>query len=511
MPDADQRDQYELVELHPAMNLCAAQLSGISSPARRSGSVLIIVLWIAFGLVAITLYFAHSTSFELRAADNRVCGLAAEQAIEAGARYAAYILATEATNGILPDPTIYAHEAVPVGEAHFWYIGRHYESQVPLRDPYFALVDESSKFNLTMATTNTLDLLPRMTVDLENNIIQWRMTNGGGSEIYAALHPPYSCKNTNFETVDELRLVYGANMDILVGEDANRNGVLDADEFDDNHNNEADPGLLEYFTVYSREPNTRPDGSALLNLSTLSSSSTATGATGGAPTGGGSTGGGSTKPPTGASGGSSSGTSGTKVVVSTASSALVSLISTNLSSGRAATVLASLGSGPFASPLAFFLRSGMTSDEFALVANNVTASSGDYVPGRVNVNSASPVVLACLPGMTPDLALQLVNYRQNNPYLITNSIAWVVDALGQNNQSALQSLAAGDYITIRSYQFAADIAALGPYGRGYRRVRFIFDLSSGTPQIVYRQDLTHLGWALGRQVRQNWLLTKRTR
>jgi hypothetical protein len=35
--------------------------------------VLIIVLWIAFGLVSLALYFANSMNFELRASDNRVC------------------------------------------------------------------------------------------------------------------------------------------------------------------------------------------------------------------------------------------------------------------------------------------------------------------------------------------------------------------------------------------------------------------------------------------------------
>ena len=54
----------------------------------------------------------------------------------------------------------------------------------------------------------------------------------------------------------------------------------------------------------------------------------------------------------------------------------------------------------------------------------------------------------------------------------------------------------------------ADIAALGPHGRGYRRVRFIFDTSSGVPQIVYRQDQSHLGWALGKEIRQTWILAK---
>ncbi len=50
--------------------------------------------------------------------------------------------------------------------------------------------------------------------------------------------------------------LYGADMDTLVGEDANRNGILDPSENDDNQNGMLDPGVLEYVTVYSREPNT---------------------------------------------------------------------------------------------------------------------------------------------------------------------------------------------------------------------------------------------------------------
>src|SRR6185436_7278314 len=41
----------------------------------EGGSALIIVLWVAFGLVALTLYFGQSMTFELRAAENRVAAL----------------------------------------------------------------------------------------------------------------------------------------------------------------------------------------------------------------------------------------------------------------------------------------------------------------------------------------------------------------------------------------------------------------------------------------------------
>ena len=46
------------------------------------------------------------------------------------------------------------------------------------------------------------------------------------------------------------------------------------------------------------------------------------------------------------------------------------------------------------------------------------------------------------------------------------------------------------------------MAAVGRYGRGYRRVQMILDNSTGTPQIVYRRDLSNLGWALGADERQ---------
>jgi len=40
-------------------------------------------------------------------------------------------------------------------------------------------------------------------------------------------------------------------------------------------------------------------------------------------------------------------------------------------------------------------------------------------------------------------------------------------------------------------------------------VRFIFDTSEGVPRIIYRRDMTHLGWALGKKVREA-LLAKNT-
>jgi hypothetical protein len=146
----------------------------------------------------------------------------------------------------------------------------------------------------------------------------------------------------------------------------------------------------------------------------------------------------------------------------------------------------------------------MTEQEFALIANQITVSTNTFIQGRININTASPAVLACIPGLSNSVQT-IVSYRQGNSGNLT-TVAWLVDALNLSGNSGTQlAQQIGDAITTKSYQFMADVAALGPNGHGYRRVRFIFDTSSGTPQIIYRRDLTHLGWALGKDVRQAYL------
>jgi type II secretory pathway component PulK len=474
----------------------------MNTRAAERGSTFVIVLWIAFGLVSLALYFAHSMSFELKAAENQVCALAADQAIDGAERYLAYVLSNFETNGVMPNPITYLSEAVPVGNTrtgenqkavpHFWLLGRQTNDLVTSSAMSFGLIDEASKLNLNTATSNMLVFLPGMTVDFTVAILDWRDTNGGNGTYqtyYGMQNPPYGNKSASFSTVNELRLLYGADLELLVGEDLNRNGVLDPNETDYNRNGMADPGLLDYVTVYSREPSTYSNGVARVDLRSV----------------------GLTGP-------------------------LQSLLESTFSSSRASQVLTQIGLGgssgggpggpgrpgpgqggapgvvTFTSPLQFYRSSGMTPDEFAQIGKCLTVSGTNDILGRVNINTASSAVLSCLPGLVdnPGLAQTLVTYRLQNPDRLT-SLAWVVDALGQNNSTVLDALAAQDCITTESYQFTADVAALGPYGRGYRRVRFVFDTADGTPKIIYRQDLTHLGWALGKEARQTWLFAKDVR
>ncbi len=427
--------------------------------AHRSqrGSVLIIVIWICLGLVALTVYFAGSMTSELRAADNRVSEVAARQAAAAGSRYAAYILTQFGTNGTVPLPEEYRSEELPVGDATFWFIGRDL-NQRPTDEVIFGLVDEASKINVNTAPRQILEAIPGMTPELADAILRWRSRNqaDAGDSTYGRLEPPRTPKAGPFESVDELRLVYGATLDILFGEDLNRNGAMDDNENDgeqssprDNQDGLIQPGILEYITVHSRQPNTRASGGRRINITS-----------------------------------------------NQGRQQLNNILQQRFGPARAAAITAAVGTGELRSVAEFMVAGRFTPEEWPLIRTEVTHRDGGTVQGLINVNTASETVLACIPGIGEENASALVAYRLQNPDLMTN-FAWITQIL---NPQAIRN--AGPYLTDMSYQFTADVAAVGPGGRGYARTRTIFDMSRGNPRVIYHQDLSAYGWALGAQVRQ---------
>src|SRR2546430_1448143 len=189
-----------------------------------------------------------------------------------------------------------------------------------------------------------LQMLPRMTAELAAAIKDWRDSDdnvtpsGAEADTYSRLRPPYKCKNAPFETVEELRLVVGAELEILYGEDSNLNGILDLNENDgnvsppdDNRDGHLDPGIFEYVTVYSREPNVQSDGAKRVSV--------------------------------------------------TDSQGLSRLLQQQLGAQRATQILGGRDSAPYRSVLEFYIASGMTADEFQKIEDALTASTGQYVEG----------------------------------------------------------------------------------------------------------------------------------
>lgn len=439
---------------------CTPPVPGRTRRSRRpvDASVLIVVMWVTIAILSVTLYFADSMGLEIRATANRVSGMAAQQAAEGAVRYVSWTLWNSVSNGILMTNAQFQCEGVAVGNARFWLIGRNHDLTYRT-DPWFGLVDESSKLNLNVANSNALASLPGMSSELASAIIDWRSTNSSLPLPYTTYG--YSAKHGPFETVEELRLVQGLTLLELYGEDPNLNGVLDLDENRFSSSPQAAPGLLETTTVFTREPNFHADGTTLTNVNTRAQ--------------------------------------------------IQSVLETSLGTTRGRQVLTQLGftgnnNPTFQSLLGFYVASGMTSDEFERIAPDLSTSTNSYVYGRVNINTASVEVLTALflglgqsEQAAASAAENLVNYRRQTPSRPT-SIAWLVSALGNSNP-IVTSLARRDLVTTRSFQYSGDIVALGPNGRGYHRVKLVFDLSDGFPQVIFRQDLSRLGWALGSRTR----------
>jgi len=418
-------------------------------PAR--GTVLIVTMWILVVLVGMVLVLAGSMRIEGDCSANHVAKQQAS-AIENGAIQ--YVLANlDGLAGQVPTEANMPCAGVRIGEGAFWVLQ-------PDRDDglaeQYGVVDEASKVNLNTAPEEMLSPLPGMTPEIAAAILDWRdvdgdLTVGGAeSEYYLLLPEPYECKNAPLETVEELLLIKQTSMDLLLGEDTNRNGQLDdnendADETDppDNRDGRLDGGILDLVTVYSSEANTTASGSRRTNINEAGAGD------------------------------------------------LIRALRRGVSQERLGDIFnrARLGR-PFSNILDFYYRTGLTVDEFQALADEITTGGDQMLRGLINVNTAPRKVLLCLPGLEETDVSALISGRAGDNVTRSN-IAWVAEALPQE-----KAVAVAGYLTAKSYQFSADIVSVAGTGRAFRRCRIVVDARSSPPRVVYRQDLTPLGWPL---------------
>jgi hypothetical protein len=451
-------------------------------------------MWIMVVLVGMVLVLARAMSTEALCSANDAAELQAD-AIEQGAIQ--YVLAhVDSLGGSVPTDQDMLCEGVKVGQGAFWIIRPNFDDP---RVQSYGLVDEASKLNLSTATEVLLAGLPGgMTPDIACSIVDWRSAAktdptqspdggiGAQSQYYLSLPDnQYECKNAPFETVEELLLVKDMTTDILYGSDTKRNGVLAAaggagatlgavGTGGPSGATVPDCGIAPFVTVYSAEPNSGATSSltgatlvsvnSLTNITNLINTQLGNAAISQqvsrylAPPGGGRGG------PGGGGGGGGAG-------------------------------------GTYNSLLDFYAKTtSMTPQQFAQIAPLITARTG-AVKGLINVSTASWEVLECLTNLTGAGALtdddvaSLVNQRVQDG-IDANNIAWVTQVITDRTKLG----AIGRYLTTSSYQFSADIVSVTANGRAYRRSRVVVDATVTPPRVIYRQNLTQLGWPLPEDV-----------
>ena len=435
----------------------APRVPPLRPPPRRRGTVFIAAMWVLIALVGLVLVMSRWARVELRASGNRVAAAEAAMAARAGEQYVLSQVAAAGADATFSQQQV--PERVPVGGAYFWVVRPDRNND---RAPDFGVDDEGGKVNINTASATTLLMLPGMTPDIADAIVDWRDADdtpqpyGAESSHYGSLQPPYRAKNGPFETAEELLLVKGVTPELMYGADANRNGLLDEEELAASGGsmsgreatNDTSRGIHPFVSVTG--PGNAPQGGQqLVNVN------------------------------------------GNNV-----NAVLDVLRNAGLEGDRLNEVAGRVPGGrPFRNMIDFYVKTQMKPEEFALVADRLTVQGGAANNARVNANTAPREVFRCLNGLEDADALSLVTAREGGAD--TTSLAWVAEAIDK-----AKAVAIGDQLTGRSYRFSADVIGVSGDGRAYQRVRILVDASQATPTVVYRRDLTDAGWSLEWGVRE---------
>ena len=263
----------------------------IGCGGKRRGSVLIVVLVLVMMLTLAVYGFTERMLIENQAAVAHGRAAQAMSCAASGIEFAASTVSLRAADpansiSLYHRPDLFAG-VILYESASPSAVGR-FSLVAPLAgDPTaslvrFGLSDESGKLNINSITATDLDEieqatmlmgLPGMTEELTDAILDYLDDDqtprplGAESDYYQGLAMPYFAKNGPLESVNELLMVRGVTPELLFGEDANRNGLLDPAENDganspplDNADGMLQMGWNQFLTVYSRESNSRADG-----------------------------------------------------------------------------------------------------------------------------------------------------------------------------------------------------------------------------------------------------------
>ena len=243
------------------------------------------------------------------------------------------------------------------------------------------ITDEASKLNINVATKGQLLALPYMLEEIADSIIDWRdkddTPSEGGAEggYYENLPFGYMARNDPFRTIRELLLVKDVTPELLYGEDTNFNNQLDYNEQDgdesapnDDGDSELDKGWIAYLTCYSYDNNKDANGNQKININEANANQLTS--------------------------------------------------SLNISSSQAEEIVNNRPNNGYQS-IGDLIDGGVDLQTFNQMADKITVDSGDKVPGKVNINTASEIVLAALLGgsnTAEQTAMEIITYREGLLY-----------------------------------------------------------------------------------------------
>ena len=335
----------------------------------KKGLVLVGVLWVVIVLIVLVSVLGRTSRLDTKVCRARTEALRCKWACRAG---------IEKAIGILNEDTRESDHLLDL-----WSDNEEDFNDILLERCWFTVrvTDEASKLNINTVTKGQLLALPEMLEEIADSIIDWRDNDDtpseGGAEggYYENLPFGYMARNGPFRTIRELLLVKDVTPELLYGEDTNFNNQLDYNEQDgdesppnDDGDSELDKGWIAYLTCYSYDNNKDAEGNAKININEANANQLTS--------------------------------------------------SLNISSSQAEGIVENRPNNGYQS-IGDLIDGGVDSQTFSQIADKITVDSGEKVPGKVNINTASDMVLAALLGggdTAEQTAAEIIAYREGLLY-----------------------------------------------------------------------------------------------
>ncbi|MFN0020533.1 MAG: type II secretion system protein GspK [Pirellulaceae bacterium] len=492
---------------------------------RRRGFVLIVVL-IVVVLLSLGAY-SFSDLMITHQESAQLCGtqLQTRLLVDSGVDFAkAFFAKNEATRtdagGIFENPDMFRARTVmddenPELRGSFTILSPNLDDEGNLGGVRYGFEDESTRLNLStiMTLENTLPgsgqsllmALPEMTEEVADAILDWLDEDDEARELgaevsyYSGLSPPYAPKNGPLETVEELLLVRGVTPQLLFGMDTNRNGMIDPHEAsgDGKAGQSTSAGVSErgwsaYLTLFSLEANLNAmsEKRVFLNVEDMTQLNTEL-------TDAGLNAEWATFIVAYRQSGPYTGTNQAQLGVTgeldltkkgaTKINQLLDLI------GAKVQVTFKGSSTPTVIDSPFSKEIGAMGLYLPVMMDKLTINEATTIPGRININQASVTILKGIPGMTEEIANEILSRREYEPSdekLNHRHETWIM-AEAIVTLDEMRSLM--PYICGGGDVYRAQVVGYFQGGQAASRAEVIFDASTTTPRVLLWRDTSHLG------------------
>ncbi|MCA9268405.1 MAG: hypothetical protein KDA41_08030, partial [Planctomycetales bacterium] len=128
-----------------------------------------------------------------------------------------------------------------------------------------------------------------------------------------------------------------------------------------------------------------------------------------------------------------------------------------------------------------------------LLMDNLTVNQDDVIPGRVNINQASRVVLLGIPGLDEEIVNQIISLRNPENDVDRPNRRHETWLLLEAVVSLDEMRAILPYVTAGGDVYRTQAVGYFENGRAAHRVEVILDATMPLPGIVSWKDVSHLG------------------